>query len=141
MIGHAWTVFCLQAIIDQRTNTVTLVNAIEQLNVPADLSPGDKGPMCEIATLWYRTDPDVPAKGKAQFRILGPNGEETTLYELEIDLSEYERLRSVRGIQVEAPMLDGRYFIRVYLWNEELEAWEQVAAVPIKVGVRSAEDG
>jgi hypothetical protein len=50
-----------------------------------------------------------------------------------IDLSEHERLRTIQGLLLETPMMSGRHFIHVYIWNEERDDWEPVAAVPIKM--------
>ena len=39
MTRHVWTVACMHAVIDQESNLVSLLDVIEQINIPGKPAP------------------------------------------------------------------------------------------------------
>ena len=134
MIEHVWTVLCSRAVTDKFTNNVSIQNVIEAINVSGTPEPGQLVDITfEIASLWTRSDFAVPSRGHARLTFLSPGGHQVAHVEAELDLSEYERLRTRRcfqGLPVAEP---GRYTWLVELRNEGEDEWQQVASIPIKV--------
>jgi hypothetical protein len=134
MIDHVWTVICSRSIIDRDTNNVSIYNVIEQINVPGEPQPDRVlDIIVEIVTLWVRSDFDVPSHGDARLTFISASGQRGGSVEFELDLSEFERLRTRRlfeGLPVAEP---GRHTWLVELRNEGEEEWQEVASVPLKV--------
>ena len=97
----------------------------------------------EVVSLWSRSDFDVPSHGQAHLTFLSPSGRRTGPIEFELDLSEYERLRT-RRVFLGLPVTEsGRHTWLVELRNEGGDEWQEVAFIPIKVvfvPVESEED-
>lgn len=132
MINHVWTVACSRAVIDVKSNNVSLQNVIEQINIVEELQPdGMVNIPLEIITLWARAKPDVPDQGKSRITFLSPSGKVLGSTESEVDLSKHERSRTrlkFQGIPIREP---GHYIFRVEL--QDKRAWHQVAIIPLQV--------
>jgi hypothetical protein len=134
MIDHVWTVLCSRAVIDKNSNNVSIQNVIEQITIQGEPQPEQGIDIAfEVVSLWSRSDSDVPSHGQARLTFLSPSGRRTGLVEFELDLSEYERLRTRRvfqGLPVTEP---GRHTWLMELRNEGEEGWQEVASVPLKI--------
>ena len=129
-----WSVLCGHPIIDQRTNNVSLVNVIEQVQI----APAVTGPFLvtipmewSIVTLWRREDLGRPEQRVGRLRILGPGGGQLGEALFEIDLSEHERART---IATQTHLIIGgfgthRFIIEV----QENDAWDFRADLPVEV--------
>ena len=134
MTHHVWTVACMHAVIDQESNLVSLLDVIEQLNIPGKPAP-DKavGLTLDLTTLWVRENPGTPEKGRARITLVSPSGAELKSIIMDVDLSAHERLRSRgRFVGIPAPE-DGRYTFRVDSARENSEDWIQVALIPLQI--------
>ncbi len=134
MIQHIWTVVCSNAIIDQETNLVSLINIIEELTIQgAPKSKGGIGIAVDIVTLWIRTNADEPSYGNYRVSLVSPIGEVLNTVEGQLDLTIYERLRTRTkfiGFPANQP---GRYKFKVDQEEEESKEFRTVASIPIKV--------
>lgn len=135
MIEHAWSVVCDKTIVDSDSNNISL-DAVEQLSVGGLEVPAEKEAVMlpyrlTVASLWYRTDPDVEATGKARILFLAPNSEELGRFEVDLDLAGHERSRTrcvMQAIPIAGP---GRYLFVVEL---KLDSdWMPVARIPYQV--------
>jgi hypothetical protein len=138
MIDHVWTVLCSRVIVDQKLNNVSLINILEQLNIKGEPLPDGVLP-CEIhvATLWARSDFQVPAVGHGRLLFLSPSGESLLdPFEHEIDLREKGRNRNffhLSRLPVHEP---GRHeFCLDYRLDNDSE-WHRVAVLPLQVNFR-----
>jgi hypothetical protein len=134
MTRHVWTVACMHAVIDQESNLVSLLDVIEQINIPGKPAP-DKavGLTLDLTTLWVRENPETPEKGRARITLVSPSGAELKSIIMDVDLSAHERLRSRgRFVGIPAPE-DGRYTFRVDSAPENSEEWIQVALIPLQI--------
>jgi hypothetical protein len=134
MIRHVWTVACIHAVVDQESNLVSLLDVIEQINIPEKPSPNKAiGLTLDLTSLWVREDPQAPEQGHAKITFITPSGNELKSLPMNIDLSEHERLRT-RGRFVGLPAPEnGRYTFRVELAIESTEEWNVVASIPIRI--------
>lgn len=135
MIEHVWTVLCLHAVIDRDSNSVSLLDVVEELNIGH--TPARESNLVfslDLMTLWVRADRDVPVQGRGRVTFLSPSGEITDgPFEFDIDLSQHRRNRSkgrFRALHINEP---GQHRFLVELQGEDETEWNQVATVPIEV--------
>lgn len=133
MIDHVWTVLCSKSIIDKDSNSISLLEVIEQIT-----GRGVKGeavvpiPM-ELVSLWARTDPEKPARGRARVCLIEPDGSERDPFEIDIDLMTYQRSRTrfqMSGLPIR---LAGRYYFRIEIHTQGEEGWGEVSRIPLEV--------
>ena len=131
---HVWTVLCSSMVTDRDTNAVSLLNIIESLVIHD--TPRDEGRVpvrMTVATLWMRDDPDEGEKGFQRLRLVAPTGEVLGQWEIDIDLSDFLRVRhkfEVRGFPASAT---GIYTFRVEKRESKQQRWKQVAEAPLQV--------
>lgn len=123
-------------IQEHQTNLFSLIDVIEQVNIPA-VPPGGQNfalPMpFELVTLWSRGANDQPTSGRARVVVIGVSGVRTELPPYNIDLVTYGRLRNrskFPGIQLEN---FGRVEFVVELQNSDDDGWTRVATIPIQI--------
>lgn len=134
MIDHVWTVICSRAVIDKSSNNVSIQNVIEQVNIRGKPEPdGFVFMPLEAVTFWARADPDKPSRARTRLAFWSPSGKQLGSFEREIDLSQFERLRSVFRFKGLPTSEEGRHFFRMEIQNEGESKWQQVAAVPLQV--------
>jgi len=137
MIGHAWTVICEKAIIDQASNNISL-DVMEQIMIQGPPIPEDQerifvpAPLT-VASLWYRENPDKPCRGRARIKTISPGGEELGVFEIDIDLTKAKRTRTIckmNGLPINKGENGSYSFI---LELEQEDKWHEVANVPLEV--------
>lgn len=144
MIEHIWSVLCSRGIIDRDSNNVSLFEVLEQLNVsaPPPVTEESEIPFliisCELVTLWARSNPAEPARGRARVRISAPSGKTYPVADYDIDLSSYLRYRARNRIGTLPIPEGGFYRIRVQVQDEDQEQWRDVASVPLQVVVQAS---
>lgn len=134
MINHVWSVLCSTAIIDRDTNLVSLINILEEITVNDEPKAGGVLPIAlDILSLWTRSNPGEPCRGRSRITLIGPDEKATNQIETEIDLTTHERLRArghFEGLPASEP---GINFFQVELQTEGREDWETVARIPLKI--------
>lgn len=142
-IKHIWTVLCQRSTIDKYSNNISLSDVLEQLTVSASLlheqQPTGGTPVgalvfhFELVSLWSRANEAQPALGHARVVILSPSGGITEPQPIQVDLREYERMRTRQrfgGLPVREA---GQFIFRVEYRDDGESTWREVAAVPLKV--------
>lgn len=141
-VRHFWTVLCERSLIDSSTNNISLINAIEQLNVAlVDPTGGLAGPgaaafQCSLVSLWGRQDLEIPTKAVVKFEIRDPEGVLLHESERDLDLTEKRRIRFRNNFNAFPVTVSGVYEFLVFLQVDDAN-WEQVASVPVEVLVRT----
>lgn len=151
MIDHVWTVLCSRAVVDKSSNNVSLQNVIEQVAVEAEPTPGALIAMRpQVVTLWARSEPDNPVRGRARLTMRGPSGKDFGLVESEINLSEHQRYRSLATLEGLPAEEAGRHWIIVESREEGEGEWREVDRIPLmlifspkedEIGSEGEEDG
>lgn len=148
MIEHIWSVACSRALIEKETNNVTLFNVIEEITaeakVPrADLPAGQ--PVVpiefEVVSFWARTNVDEPARGLARIVVQPPDGQPNPIGDpYDIDLTEYQRLRTRAHFDGFRPGESGRYWFIIKKQERDGD-WEEVARIPIQFSMTFPDPG
>ena len=142
MIRHIWTVYCSEQVVDAKTNNVSLIQVVEQLNigVKEESELAQPKPISfdsTLVTLWARRAWDTPTVGEIRTRFIGPDGSDLgEPHTHEIDLQESLRMRvfmAVKGIVIKDT--------GVYEWVTERrgdideEEWVEESRIPIDIRV------
>ena len=135
MIDHVWTVVCSWAVVDRRSNNVSLENVIEQVTIADTPRPGGILALpFDVMTLWARADFGVPTSGRGRLVLLSPSGKELKASEYDIELTgKAKRYRSVVHFDALPVGEPGRCIFRTELWNAGKAEWDKKADVPLEV--------
>lgn len=142
MARHVWSVLCSRSIIDRESNNLSLFDVIERVSITEDLATleakkaenPDSGIAIEydVASLWVRSDPDVPEAVTGRIKIVTPTGKETVTPNYFINLMGQARRFRQRAHLIGFPYDGlGRYWIKV-----EYDApggAQVVAEIPVEV--------
>jgi hypothetical protein len=135
MIENAWCVLCTRCITDSSSNNVTLTDVVEQINVPPDAPiPGTAPVQMDFVCLWYRSNPTQPARATARTSLIRPDGTSSPNPVLvTIDLTQFQRLRSIIRIPAIEIISSGFYYFRVELRLDGEDNWRPISRVPLQV--------
>lgn len=137
MIKHVWSVLCQQSIINRDSNNISLIEVIEQLSIEGRLidSKDEKPKLLplsfNIVSMWIRKNLDEPADSKANIILFSPNDKELSRKEVHIDLSEYQRFRTISRINGLPFSGYGQYKFVIKVLKEE--DWGTVARLPLSI--------
>ncbi len=134
MVKHVWTVICSRAVIDRESNNVSLENVLERIRINAEPEPdGFIGIPFTVISLWIRENDELPTKSKTRLEMVSPSGETRVVNEVDVDLTEYIRFRSITRFSGIPADRSGRYSFRVAVQQEGSKDWDIVAEVPLSV--------
>jgi len=137
---HIWSVACLRSIVDKETNSISLIDSLEEITVqvPADQEGQSfrfPGPI-EIVSYFERSDQQAPEEGFGIIEYLNPNNDVLRSLNFNISLNDFIRTRhraKVAGFDIPG---EGRYSFRVGIRSNEAEEWETVSTIPLTVTVQ-----
>ena len=135
MIDHIWSVLCLRASVDSRTNNVSLLEVLEEIGTNAPQSPSGVGVAVQasLVSLWARTPAQTPARGTSRVFWERPGGGvDQIVPNVDLDLSTYERLRNIAEIYAVPYYGPGIYYLRVEFRESTAQPWKVTARVPVK---------
>lgn len=145
MINHVWSVLCSQSITNSQTNNLSLIEILEQLTITGSpLSEEQEVTIpafFDVVSLWVREPRDQLADGFTRILFLSPANE--TLRdsgEHRIDLSEYQRARTIIRIQGFTIRGAGVYHLVVQMRDQEEMNWQSVARLPLEIRIQPAEE-
>jgi len=137
MIKHIWSVLCQQSIVNRDSNNISLIEVIEQLSIEGRVieSESEKPKLLplsfNIVSMWIRENLDEPADSKANVIFLSPRDKELSRKEVHIDLSEYQRFRTISRINGLPFSGYGQYKFVIKVLNEG--DWKTVATLPLSI--------
>lgn len=137
MIVHIWTVLCSQTSVDKTSNNISLFNVLEELKVAGLTLNSEKTYVLpisfELVTFWARDDDNKPTKGQASVRLLAPNGMVMKEQVWDVDLSSFQRFRSIIKISGLPVKQAGRYQFQVQIKDEDDSTWRVCSKVPLQI--------
>lgn len=139
MANHVWTVLCRRALIDQSSNSISLMDVVEGITItqttgliPKPSTGIDLSGM-DLVTLWIRSEIDKPEAAKVRVILQLPDGRKHIQPEQTIDLKKSPRNRHIvrtAGL----PFTDeGRYYWTVqqkHITKSRQGKWKTVAKIP-----------
>lgn len=142
MIRHAFSVLCGKSSIDSETNTVSILEVLEQLTIFTDIPDHINLPIqFELFSLWTRENKDLPEQGQMRIHFCDPSNICKNQTESLVDLTTaifYRTRIKVNGLELVGP---GMYKYIIELRQNNKEEWETVAQLPLLVEYQSRESG
>jgi len=139
MIDHLWTILCSRCIIEADTNSISLIEVLENVTVSAGGQPRFFEANWTLVTHWRRQGESLPNRGRARVELIAPNGDSVgpIPVEYEIDLSNTERMRALVHIPFLPDCGNGLYRFRISLEAEGSPTWRDVFNYPIGITFQS----
>lgn len=135
MAKHIWTILCTKALVEEKTNNVSLIEIIEQLEVLG--VPNETRAILPIqlvlVTLWSRSDLDRAEFATGKFEFLAPSGEVLGGGEYDINLRDYRRSRNLANMNSLPLQGPGIYKFVIRIREDENNTWTEVASLPLEV--------
>ncbi|MBI3943362.1 MAG: hypothetical protein HY326_10155 [Chloroflexi bacterium] len=138
MIEHIWTIICSRSIVDKRTNNISLIDVLEQVNVgsfaPLQAEEGIVPLQFDIVSLWGRGRDGQPDKGHVRIIMVLPTGkriEPNPGLDLSVDLTKHQRTRTITRVEGFPVVQPGRHVFIVQI--EDDEGWKDLASLPIEI--------
>jgi hypothetical protein len=139
MPRHVWSVLCLKGVLDQYTNTVSLLETIESMKITPETSLPDRRinirAAMHLVSLWCRGDRDTPESFEVRSVIVLPSGSEVPGVPMQAGLQEHRRIRTFMRMQTMPFEGAGQYGFSVEYRSAPTEPWTRVATVPVDVEV------
>jgi len=134
MIEHVWTVVCRQAVVDRETNLISLQAVFEGLQVYGEAPEGGIVPaQFDVASLWIRSDNEIPAEGLTRVKLISPSGNELLASDnTRVNLVDTQRFRTITHFPGFPSGESGRYIIRIEL-DQEGGRSSLIAGIPLMV--------
>lgn len=133
----SWVIPCLYATIDRFSNTVSLINVVEELQFPAEIpEPDPSKPLSAqgftVVSHWMRESSATPERAKARLVLIGPKSRKPLGHaEFDIDLEGFQRARQVSHLPMFPFVGLGEYFVEVQIQHGK--AWRRLSRTPIEV--------
>jgi hypothetical protein len=104
-----WAVFCQQAIVDQMTNNISVINQLDMLNparppqLPKNATKGTgkkkagvlAGFTCSVVSVWEREKPTLSESSELRIDLLGPKRQQLGRFSAPLDLRKHRRVRQL----------------------------------------------
>lgn len=145
MIKHIWTVLAQKAIIESQSNSLSLIDVMEELTVtiskkaPKDLKIATINiPISyEVVSYLLKDSKNNEDNPLIRIQILNPKGKIMKSFEHLVAWEKgKERMRTrahIMGLNVDLP---GNYIFRIYLKEKIEDEYSQVAEIPLKVKIQ-----
>jgi hypothetical protein len=141
-----FAVLCQHSLLDRDTNSISLINVVEDVGLPAEppepgaaqsaedisrLSPSN----LEMVIWWARTEERTSERGRGRVSIVLPNDQTAITQEMDVDLTSFLRVRS----RVHFPGLPdggpGTYRYQLEYRSGANGEWERKFEYPLRVTI------
>lgn len=139
MAKLVWAVFCERAVVDSATNSLTLVNTMEEIHVPKPTPESLKAaagrPLAvragfSIVTNWERTKGDRGNRPlQILLRLLDPHGQKRSEGQQRLEFGKSTRGRAIANLEGLPISIEGRYVWRIYVGAAN-KSWKSVGEIP-----------
>lgn len=138
---NIWAIVCSKAIVDQRTKMMTIIEAVDALDLGGELLPfdGEKpvnvGPVSiNVISFWYRSDIEKPeTNNKIRYLVVGPDERELGHHEIEINLQDNLSQYAVVMIPSFPYVGTGLYHFYIEKMDQGENQWTRTARLPLLV--------
>lgn len=151
MATNIWSVLCKSTAIDRDTNTLSLFEIIEGIEIqdipkeayedaPIQLS-GNGGDVACLVSYWWRDDPSKKERAEGRCRVIGPNKKEIYSHAFKIDLTSHSKSRHIlrfSGLLFCGPGIY-QYTLQQRVITEKSSRWRTVAKVPLDMRINNSE--
>ena len=137
MARHVWSVVCTSAVIDPRSNNISLIDVTEQLNLsavpPLTGLAKTRFPL-KVVSLWIRDDVRRPETRKLRLTHRDVDGSLRASWDVDVDLLDIPRRRVVWELEALLVSAPGEQEFRVKIQRPD-DQWEIVARIPLEITI------
>src|ERR1017187_4680935 len=96
-----WTVVAQSYVVDRESNSLSILNVLDELNIPnevPDPPPGQQiaiAPAFSVIQNWPQTNSGIPERISRRFQLFRPDGSVVAGVEFFVDLASADRARSM----------------------------------------------
>lgn len=140
-----WSVLCSQSIVNQETNNISLLEALEAIRFSYQPENEDLGAPeiipfpgpSKLVSYWCRSTPGEPERGEMRLVLVTPDDNKLASPDLiiEVNLEDTERYRVTMGINQLPNAGSGRYEFEIQFRESQDEEWVKATSVPLDVEV------
>lgn len=141
MITHLFTIVCRKTIVDIKSNNMSIIDVLEQINLSGPL-PEKEGllPLSfEIVSLWARPEYDEPIRGQGRVEFLDPLKKHIRDFTFDIDLSKSLRMRTTAELNGFPFRGEGLHWIKIEGRINEEDKWKEKALLSVDIKVNGSE--
>jgi len=138
MPQHVWSVFCERVLVEMDTQSVSLINVVEEFILEGELPSNrvDLPIQAALVSYWTRSERETPEYGRTRVRVVSPAGESMTIgHAWELDLLEERRAQLVSRIEMLPLQGEGIYQLVIEYRSEQEAAWNEATRIPLEVWV------
>ena len=138
MARHVWSVFCERALVDKHTESVSLINVVEEFILEGELPANrvDLPIQAALVSYWTRSTRDTPEYCRTRMRVVSPSGESlATGHAWKLDLMDETRAQLVGHIEMLPLQGAGIYQLVIEYRSEQEDAWNEATRIPLEVWV------
>lgn len=143
MIKHVWSVLCRESLLNEESNSISLINILEQLQVVVEPKVNFKkgSPIklpinYEIVSLWVKDGRLKKAEAQIEHVLVNSSGKIIARDDKKIEIPpDLKRLRTrlrIDGISITG---GGDYWFRVRIKEKGAKSFKLVAELPLEVEV------
>lgn len=132
-----WTIIATSYSVDRETNSLSIFNVLDDVQVPAEVpEPAENqaiaiGPPIAVIQLWSRAGLEEGKVHSARGRFVNPQNVNAGNWDLQIDLSQLDRVRTFSRLPFIPFSTAGVY--RIFVDLLENDTWVQVASAPLNI--------
>lgn len=131
---HVWSVLCQSSTVDRETNTLSLNQVIEGIEI-SEIPEEQEGISLQahLVSLWVRSDIEEGEQGEVRTLIETAGGDIHEGPPAEVDLREHRRFRTRQQLQGLPVDELGIYEFRVQFREDSTNDWTDAAWVPLEI--------
>jgi hypothetical protein len=146
MAKLSWVIFCERSVVDSATNSLSLMNIVEEIHPPAPTKEQLKeaagrtigaGMQCAVVSYWGRSHANKQERpSKVMLRLIDPDNAKQIEAIQELDFGNATRARLVANLQAIPAGREGTYVWRVYL--RQKSRWKVVGEISYELSYLSS---
>lgn len=137
---HIWSIICEKSSIDFETNSLSLFNNIEEINLTIDKTKASRNEKIvipanfQIINFWVTESPEKENSTEIKAEFIDPEGENLNKFEQSLKMKKgIKRMRNRANIQGIPVTKNGRYYYRIS--QKKNEKFKVVAELPLDINV------
>jgi hypothetical protein len=150
---HIWSILCRRSVIDADTNSLSLIDSIEGIDIGLSKEGAKKyekknetnfvAPISfEIVSFWTDDDSSTERKENLNLEWHGPNDKK--LHEFSYNFimpKKSSRIRTrikTNGMPISMP---GKYMLKIKLKDQKTKKYKEVSQLPVDVNIKFEKSG
>jgi hypothetical protein len=139
---HVWSILCQRSSIDFETNSLSLFDCLEEMNVvinKTELVKNDKIIIpveFQLVSFWSIEDSEKDNILKIKGELVDSKNKILNSFENSFNIKKgikrFRNRTNVKGLPITE---EGRYYIKVWQWAEKISKFEVVSELPLDVKI------